>query len=125
MNATTWSYAIYLVASALITVYVGWTLFRNGRIFLVDTFHGNTALADSINHLLLVGFYLVNLGYMTMMVSLGQKPTDVQGAFEFCSWKVGSVLLILGAMHFINLSVFHRMRNRALREKGAPMAKMA
>src|SRR3712207_7026266 len=48
------------------------TLFRSGRAFLIDAFHQNEALADSVNHLLVVGFYLINLGY----VSLALKTTQ-------------------------------------------------
>jgi hypothetical protein len=56
-----WTYAAYLVLSIGLTIYVAWTLHRNGRIFLVDSFGGNEKLADSVNHLLVVGFYLTGL----------------------------------------------------------------
>mgnify|MGYP006178043083 CR=1 FL=1 len=60
-------------------------------------------LADSVNHLLVVGFYLINLGYVTLALKLGDKPASTQGAIEFLSTKVGLVLLVLGAMHFFNM----------------------
>ncbi len=53
------TYVVYLLLSIALTVWVARTLFKNGRIFLVDVFHGNEALADSVNHLLVVGFYLI------------------------------------------------------------------
>ncbi|MBI3832320.1 MAG: hypothetical protein HY291_22545 [Planctomycetes bacterium] len=114
---TIWSYVIYLAVSIALTMWVGWTLFRNGRIFLVDTFHGHEALADSVNHLLLVGFYLINIGYVSVAMQYGERPLDVQQVFEVLSLKLGLVLIILGGIHFMNLYVFSRMRKSALLEK--------
>ena len=107
---TVWTYAIYLLMSVALTIWVARTLFKNGRIFLVDTLEGNEDLADSVNHLLVVGFYLINIGYVTLALKYGEKPGDLQEAIEFTSTKVGLVLLVLGFMHFLNLFVFSRMR---------------
>ena len=115
-----WSYIIYLLLSIPITVWVARTLHRNGRLFLVDAFHGNEKLADAVNHLLLVGFYLINIGYVTLALKYGDKPTDVRETFEFCSTKVGLVLVVLGVMHFFNLYVFSRMRKRAMLSSEPP-----
>ena len=119
MNYVVATYTLYLLISVALTVWVARTLHKNGRLFLVDAFHGNEALADSINHLLLVGFYLINIGYVSLALKYGDKATDLQGLFEALSTKVGAVLLILGGMHFFNLYVFSKMRKRALLH-GAP-----
>lgn len=104
------SYAVYLAISLLVTVWVARTLHKNGRVFLVEAFHGNAELADSVNHLLVVGFYLVNLGYVALALRTGAALTTPREAIELESQKIGWVLLILGAMHFFNIFVFHRMR---------------
>ena len=111
---TVWSYIIYLLSSVGLTVWVARTLHKNGRIFLVDAFLSNEKLADSVNHLLIVGFYLINVGYVTLALKYGEKPANLQQAFEFCSTKIGLVLIMLGVMHFFNLYVFSRMRRRAM-----------
>ena len=113
--ATTWRYAVYLLLSLGLTVWVGRTLHRNGRIFLVEAFHGQESMADSVNHLLLVGFYLINVGYVTLALKYGDKPESLQDAIEFLSTKVGVVLVVLGVMHFLNLAVFTRMRKNAVK----------
>src|SRR5215471_3630427 len=92
-------YVIYLAASVALTVWVARTLHKNGRIFLVDAFLGNEALADSVNHLLVVGYYLINIGYVTLALRYGDKPSDLQTTFETLSTKIGRVLIVLGAMH--------------------------
>jgi len=119
MNYVVGTYILYLVISVALTVWVARTLHKNGRLFLVDAFHGNEPLADSINHLLVVGFYLVNIGYVSLALKYGDKAADLQQLFEALSTKVGAVLLILGVMHFFNLYVFSKMRKRALLH-GAP-----
>jgi hypothetical protein len=110
------THALYLLISISFTIWVARTLFRNGRVFLVDSFLGNETLADSVNHLLVVGFYLVNIGYVALAVKYGATPRSVQEVFEVLSFKVGLVLLILGALHFFNLFLFTRARRRAMEE---------
>ena len=119
MNYIVCTYALYLLISIGLTIWVAGTLHKNGRLFLVDAFHGNEPLADSINHLLLVGFYLINIGYVSLALKYGDKAANLQELLEALSTKVGAVLLILGAMHFFNLYVFSKMRKRALLH-GAP-----
>src|SRR5215471_2538916 len=113
MDIVVTTYAVYLVVSIALTVWVGRTLFKNGRVFLVDVFHGNEPLADSTNHVLLVGFYLINLGYISLALRLGYNVYTPRESIEALSWKVGLVLLVLGGMHFFNLYVFTRLRRRA------------
>lgn len=119
MTATVVTYLLYLAMSAALTVWVGRTLHKNGRIFLVDVFK-DEVLADSVNHLLLVGFYLINFGYVTMALQLERAVSDARTSIEALSTKVGCVLLVLGAMHFLNLYVFSRMRRRARLESAPP-----
>jgi hypothetical protein len=106
-------YVIYLLMSLAVTVWVARTLHQNGRVFLVDAFHGNTELADSVNHLLVVGFYLINLGYVTLALRTEGNLFSLRSAIELVSNKIGIVLLVLGGMHFFNLYVFSRMRKRS------------
>jgi hypothetical protein len=114
------TYLLYLAISIALTIWVAHTLHRNGRIFLVDVFHGNEALADSVNHLLVVGFYLINLGYVSLALKLGYAVATPQKGIEALSVKVGMVLLVLGGMHFFNLFIFSRMRRRAAMRNAPP-----
>jgi hypothetical protein len=123
MNIVMNSYATYLLISIAVTIWVARTLHKNGRVFLVDAFHGNQPLADSVNHLLVVGFYLVNIGFVSLALKFGIRPTDGPEAMELLSVKLGRVLLILGAMHFFNLYIFARMRARAMHPQPPPIPK--
>jgi len=108
------TYLSYVAISVAITVWVGRSLHGNGRVFLVENFQGRERLADSVNHLLLVGFYLVNLGFVSLALRYGDKPTDVVGAVEYLSTKVGLVIVLLGFMHFFNMHVLMRFRHSPL-----------
>jgi hypothetical protein len=114
------SYALYLAITVAITIWVARTLSRNGIVFLVQCFGHNEELARSTNHLLVVGFYLINIGFITLTLSLGTEPTSLPEAIRFLSGKVGLAVLVLGAMHFFNMSAiaqFGRRVNRWLTDQ--------
>ncbi len=112
MNVIIWTYIAYILLSIFLTGWVAQTLYKNGRVFLVDVFQGNEALADSVNHLLVVGFYLINLGYVSLALKLTSQVETAQAGIEALSWKIGLVLLVLGGMHFFNLFIFSRIHRR-------------
>jgi hypothetical protein len=97
------SYALYLLITIAITIWVARTLSRNGEVFLVQCFGHNAEVARSTNHLLVVGFYLVNIGFITLTLSIGAEPTTVPEAIRFLSGKVGLAVVVLGGMHFFNM----------------------
>lgn len=117
MDRTVIAYVIYLVVSIALTVWVARTLSRNGRIFLADVLRGNEQLADAVNHLLVVGFYLVNLGFVALYLSDDDTVVDARGVFEALSTKLGVVLLVLGVMHLGNVYVLNKIRRRGVMEQ--------
>lgn len=121
MNYTISAYLIYAAVSVAMTVWVARTLHGNGLIFLVHAFRGNEDMAASVNRLLVVGFYLINLGFIAVALRYGVKPTNWAEAIEFLSTKVGLVLMVLGAMHFFNMYNFDKMRRKALRAEPPPL----
>ncbi|MBL9136502.1 MAG: hypothetical protein JNK85_11565 [Verrucomicrobiales bacterium] len=125
MNTSVGIYAAYFLVSLGMTIWVARTLHKNGRHFLVDALDGNAEVADSVNHLLLVGFYLVNLGFILLFLRVGEKPEDLVQGIEYISTKLGIVTLVLGGMHFFNMFNFARMRKRGLDHPSLPMARGA
>ncbi|HET7213030.1 MAG TPA: hypothetical protein VFL79_05545 [Terriglobia bacterium] len=106
-------YLIYLALSLAVTIWVARTLHRNGRLFLVQAFHGDKGLAESVNHLPVVGFYLINVGYVALALSSARTPINLRQSIELVTDKLGVVLIVLGVMHFFNLFVFSRIRARS------------
>jgi hypothetical protein len=118
MNLRLIDYVIYLSASAALTMWVGNTLYRNGRVFLISVFK-EPGLADSVNHLLVVGFYLVNLGAAAILINAGGAPASFADMIQETVTRIGVVLLVLGTMHFFNMFVLHLLR-RPLRQPTPP-----
>ncbi|MFJ8040599.1 hypothetical protein ACIRBX_08865 [Kitasatospora sp. NPDC096147] len=117
MDLTVVSYAVYLPVATGVTFWVARTLRRNGRLFLTDVFAGDDRLADAVNHLLVVGFYLINLGFVALWMRSDARAEDAAGVFEAVSYKLGTVLLVLGVMHLANVYVLNRIRRRGSLEK--------
>ncbi|MGB4843902.1 MAG: hypothetical protein WBP16_05510 [Ferruginibacter sp.] len=113
MNYIIVTYSFYLVITIALTIWVARTLFKNGKVFLIDIFHGNKDLADSVNNLLLVGFYLINIGYAVYTLQVTNNIINVQQVIEQLSLKIGLIILILGGMHFFNLYIFFTLRKKA------------
>jgi hypothetical protein len=97
------AYVLYLASALALTVWVAHTLSTNGEVFLVECFGHDEILAKSTNHLLVVGFYLVNLGFILLTLQLGKEPATVPELFRFLSSKVGLAVVVLGGMHFFNM----------------------
>jgi len=121
MNTSFWIYLAYFFISLGMTIWVARTLHKNGRIFLVDAFSGNQQMADSVNHLLVVGFYLINIGFVLLFLRVGEKPADLVQGVEYISTKLGIVMLVLGGMHFFNMFNFSKMRKKAAAHNQPPV----
>ncbi|MEO1575953.1 MAG: hypothetical protein AAFU65_13480, partial [Pseudomonadota bacterium] len=114
-----------------ITVFVSRTLSKGGLAFLVAGFRGNDKLARSTNHLLVVGFYLVNLGFVLLRMRTGVAVNSLNDLIIYQTSGIGLVLLILGFMHFFNMLVVHRIASSGLlairiaeREAGGTAARL-
>lgn len=105
-------YVVYVIVCMALTVWVAKTLHKNGRVFLLEAFRGDEERADAVNHLLVVGFYLINIGFVLLFLKAGERPTEIVGAIEYCATKLGFVMLVLGAMHFFNMYNFDKMRKK-------------
>src|SRR5262245_26267549 len=113
MTWTVATYLTYLLVAVPLTIWVATTLSRNGRVFLDDVFAGNDDLADAVNRLLVVGFYLLNLGFVLLYLRAGEPVFSLRGLVEGVSAKVGLVMLLLGFVHFCNVYVFNAIRRRS------------
>ena len=106
------TYLAYAGASLVLTIWLARTLFKNGEVFLEEVFADNPRMAGAVNHLLVVGFYLLNLGYAFLTLKAGNEVRTSTEGIETLAVKLGSLLLVLGALHMGNLYLFHRIRRR-------------
>lgn len=113
MNTMAWTYIAYTAVTVGITVWVARTLRKHGGIYLTDGHETRTALTDALSHLLIVGFYLVNFGVICFMLKSDSRAADVQTSIELLSTKIGSILVVVGGMHFVLLAIFASIRRNA------------
>lgn len=99
-----YAYIAYLAVSIGLTVWVAQTLSKNGLVFLIECFGHDRTLAESTNHLLVVGFYLVKLGWILLTLRFGSSPETAADVIRFLSTKIGLVVVALGLMHFFNMN---------------------
>lgn len=115
------AYLVYLPVTILLTWYVAHTLFKNGRIFMIDIFHGKTEIAMSTNKLFEVGFYLLNVGFALWMLEIYSVLSSFEDVVEKLSMKIGGFAIYLGLMLFFNLYMFLRGRKAARLNAKAPI----
>lgn len=102
-------YGIYALIAVGVVVYLARTLHRSGALFLVDVFD-DERLAGAVNHLLVIGFYLVNLGYAFLLYQLEPNYASMTDAFNHLVVRLGWLLASLGVLHLLNMLVFWRIR---------------
>jgi hypothetical protein len=107
-------YLMYLAITVPLTIWVGRALRRHGSTFLVDVFHGDSGLASAVNQLLTIGFYLLNLGYVTRVLRSGEIVDTVEALVEQLAEKVGGVALVIGVVHLVNVWALNSYRRRAV-----------
>lgn len=106
------TYLLYVIISLGMTFWVGRTLNKNGHVFLMENYKGKEALALAINNMLLVGFYMINIGFIcyTLKITNG-VPTNYAQLIEFLSVKVGLIAIVLGGMHFALMFALQKYSN--------------
>lgn len=107
------AYMVYLPVALVLTWYVAHTLFKNGKVFMLDIFHGKEEIATSTNRLFELGFYLLNLGFALLILRIHRVVDSGQDLVEALSMKVGGFSIYLGLMLFLNLLLFFRGRRKS------------
>jgi hypothetical protein len=121
-NLVVWAYFIYLPIALSLTLYVAHQLFSNGKVFMLDIFHGKETIAYSTNQLFKTGFYLINIGYALLILRIGYQINSNQDLIEILSGKLGGFAIYLGVSLFFTLFLFMRGRriSRANANKQIP-----
>lgn len=105
-------YIIYLPIALFLTYYVSKTLFKNGKIFMLDIFKGREDIAEATNKLFETGFYLLNIGFALMILEIQLDQNSYQELIEKLSYKIGGFSIYLGLMLFLNLYFFFRGKRK-------------
>lgn len=107
MNYNILAYIIFLTLIIFIIVYVGRYFYSNGRIFIIALFNGNSTMADYINELLLIGYYLFNIGYAFLKLRQWEKVNNLETLFSSLATNIGVLIFILALVHYFNMLVIY------------------
>lgn len=107
MNYNILAYIIFLVVIIFIIVYVGRYFYSNGRVFIIALFNGHAALADQVNKLLLMAYYLFNIGYAFLKLKQWQKIDNTESLFSSLATNIGLLIFILALIHYVNMLVIY------------------
>ena len=108
----TLAYIIYLLITYFVTVHVGLAFYRNGRVYILNLLVGDEALTDSINRILLTGYYLFNLGYAAVMISFWETIETYAELIASIGIMTGRILITLGIIHFFNMATIYFISKR-------------
>src|SRR4051812_1067486 len=112
MNYNILSYAVYGCITIYIIYYVGRLFHRNGRIFILRLFHGNESLTETTNNILLMAYYLFNIGYAVLQFSFWKNVPTVERMVSSISIKTGTLIMILAVTHYFNMLLIYFLSNR-------------
>ncbi|MEQ9186171.1 MAG: hypothetical protein RLP15_00435 [Cryomorphaceae bacterium] len=110
MNLTLLTYFIYSAITAFIILRVGWVFYRNGAHYLHDIFTNDYNLAENVNRLLLVGYYLLNLGYVAVSIAFFDEIEGWVDLTERIAQRTSYIVLSLGLLHYGNMAWVHLLK---------------
>ena len=103
MNYNISVYMVFIALMVFIIGYVGKYFYNNGRIFIIHLLKGNVPMADGINRLLLVGYYLVNIGYAFLKLKHWPRINNMAAWLSSLATHMAILILILACLHYFNM----------------------
>ncbi len=96
-------YLSFFVIMSYVIGAIGHQFYTNGKFYLETIFKADLHLVDSMNKLLLVCYYLFNLGYIALSIQDWVIIQSLPELIDIIAEKSGSIILLLGLMHYLNL----------------------
>lgn len=112
MNYNIWAYCIYGCITIYIIYWVGKSFYRNGRIFILRLFHDNESMTDTTNNILLMAYYLFNIGYSILQFSFWDQVTGIESLMASIASKTGILIIILAVTHYCNMLLIYMLSKR-------------
>ena len=94
---------MFFVIMFYVIAVVGWKLYIYGRPFLMENMSEETHLVNPVNKLLLMGYYIFNLGYVALSIQDWETIHTIPELINTLGLKTGGIIILLGLMHYINL----------------------
>ncbi len=106
-------YTLYLAVVIILVFWVGKRLHRDGEVWINHLFFAHP-MAIRLNNLLLLGYYLVNIGYSIFTLT---NWNYAEFPLLEAARKIGVILLILSWLHYQNIIAIYFFHNNKILEK--------
>ncbi|WP_221259866.1 hypothetical protein [Flavobacterium okayamense] len=103
MNLNIIAYIIYFSITAFIIIKVGKIFYDNGNIYVSELIPNHMELCHKTNQILLLGYYLLNIGYCAITIISWQKIATFSQLIEIVSYKSAIIIITIAIMHYINI----------------------
>lgn len=103
MNLNIIGYLIYFSVTGFIILKVGKICYDNGNIYVSQLIPDHEALCQRINQMLLIGYYLLNIGYCAMTIIAWQKIISYENLIEIIASKSAIIIVTIALMHYLNI----------------------
>ena len=120
MNYNVFAYIIYLILTSFMIVFVGRLFYENGRGFILTLMKEDATTTDHLNNILLVAYYLFNIGYTFVKLRFWQKIENLEMLISSIANNMSVLIFILATTHYINMLLIwylSRSKNSSLINK--------
>jgi len=103
MNYNLITYSIYIPIVVFIMLKVGWLFYKHGEIFLLHVYNHDINIVKSINNILLIGYYLINLGYGILTIAYWEQIFNTAQLISSLTTTLGRIIIALALLHYNNI----------------------
>ncbi len=103
MNLNLWAYGIYFLITFVVVILVGGICYTNGNKYVLALVSEHEDICQRVNRLLLLGYYLMNLGFVAISLVFWKKIETIPQLIEILSVRVGFIVVSIAIMHYFNL----------------------
>jgi hypothetical protein len=115
MNLNIIAYAIYLSITIFIILRVGKICYKNGNIYVAELIPNHADICQKINQILLLGYYLLNIGYCAMTLISWQKIISLTQLTEIICFKTAVIIFIISVLHYLNIIIITKYIHKLIK----------
>jgi hypothetical protein len=115
MNLNILGYFIYLSITIFIILKVGKICYKNGNIYVAELIPNHADLCQKINQVLLLGYYLLNIGYCAMTLISRQKIISSAQLIETIGTKTAIIVFIISVLHYLNIIILTKYIHKLIK----------
>jgi hypothetical protein len=105
MNLNLIGYFIYLSITIYIILKVGKICYKNGNVYVSELLPNHQDLCQKINQVLLLAYYLLNIGYCAMTLISWRKIVSTTQLIETIGTKTAIIIFAISFLHYLNIVI--------------------